>query len=118
MQVSSLDFTALQEELYAALQERKQALLEKDAKVHEAYTTQKAHAMALDKIEQLCAERDVLKASAELTKKQLKEASDEAKMTTRSFWIVFLFFLISTLIVCSSIDIVGDGTVFLVNQWC
>ena len=78
-----MDYNALQEELYAALQERKQALLEKDTKVHEAYTAQKAQKQALERIEKLSAERDVLKVDIDMSKQQLKEALEDAKAATK-----------------------------------
>ena len=82
-QVASLDYSALQEELYAAVQERKQALNEKDAKVHEAYTAQQSQKQAMKRIEDLTKERDMLKAEVDLGKQQLDDAIMEVKDTTK-----------------------------------
>ena len=65
------------------MQERKQALNEKDAKVHEAYTAQKAHKQAVERIESLSIEKDRLKSEVELIKQQLEEAIKEVKESTR-----------------------------------
>ena len=83
IQVSSLDLSGMREKLFAAQQERKQALLEKDEKVHEAYNTQKAHTQALEKIEKLSVERDHLLSKVDLVQQQLDEAVEETKSTAK-----------------------------------
>jgi len=52
-------------------------------KVHEAYTAQKAHKQAVERIESLSIERDRLRAEVELIKQQLEEAFKEVKDCTR-----------------------------------
>lgn len=73
----------MKEKLFAAQQERKQALLEKEEKVHEAYNTQKLHTQALDKIEKLSVERDLLRSKVDLVQQQLEEAVEETRATAK-----------------------------------
>ncbi|XP_076818776.1 uncharacterized protein LOC143464722 isoform X2 [Clavelina lepadiformis] len=80
---TSLDVISMQQELYAAQRERKQALLDKEEKVHEAYNAHKAHTIAKQTIEKISRERDIFKSNVESLKQQLSDAVKEAKDATR-----------------------------------
>ncbi|XP_078485691.1 uncharacterized protein LOC100185197 isoform X2 [Ciona intestinalis] len=80
---NTLDILNLQQELYAAQRERKQALVEKDAQLREAYNARQAHELAVETVEQISRERDALTTSLERTKQELQDALNEAKESRR-----------------------------------
>nr|CAB3238221.1 disks large homolog 5-like [Phallusia mammillata] len=80
---SSVDISGLKQELYVAQCERKQALLEKEVQLQEAYNARKAHEIAMETIELTSREKEALRAKLEITKQELIEARSEAEAATR-----------------------------------
>ncbi|XP_077974196.1 uncharacterized protein LOC120346979 isoform X2 [Styela clava] len=75
---------ALREELFVAQRERKQALGQYEAQLHEAYTARKAQELANDTIVKLRAENEALSAKIEALNGELRDANNEARDATRN----------------------------------
>jgi len=83
IKTSHEDLATLKQELYAAQCERKQALVDKEAQLQEAYNARKAHDIAMETIEQTSREVDALRAKVENLKQELKETKKEADAATK-----------------------------------
>ena len=69
--------------MYATQRERKQALLDKEIQLREAYNARKAHDIAMETIEQISREKETVTGLNHQLKQELKEQRQEAKDQTK-----------------------------------